>query len=473
MVMIRSMLIFLTFSFLISCNKAPNEPKADSSKEIVSFNLKMANGVLFDSTQVSVKIQGTSIEITLPFNSDLSQLIPVIVFKGKSILPSSEVIQNFSIPIIYNVTAMDGSSVKYTVTVHTDNTPPPIVYFGSSNNFFYALNALNGSLIWKFESTKPFMYLSASYNNGVIYMAGVDGYVYAFDALTGSIKWKNLLTTIGIESNVVFNNGILYVGANDHYFYALDANTGAIKWRFLTGGNVSSSPTLLNDIVYFGSSDGKLYCLNATNGQLKWYYQTGDMINHSGPALVNGIIYFGSRDKNLYAINANAGTLVWKYSSNNISLEMSSPTVSNGIVYIAGWYNTSNFSEKGSLLAIDALTGKLVWEKLPNTGFGSSPCVTNGLLYISGDDMNEYAINAINGEIIWSKQILPNNASPVVSNGIVYVGGGGTWYFYALDAKTGAEKWKFNTPNGTMTTSALIVTQNGTPIFSGDSGSIQ
>ncbi len=470
--MLKSILTALLLFTLFSCNKTPNEPIADSSKEIISFSLKMSNGLSFDSSQVVVKIQGNTIDITLPFNSDLSQLTPFISFKGKSITPASGVLQDFSQPVTYIITAMDGTSQKYTVTVHTDKTPPPIVYFGSSNNIFYALNALNGSLLWKYQSTKPFV-SSATYNNGTVYMAGIDGYVYSFDALDGTVKWKNQLNSIGIESNVVFNNGILFVGTDDDYFYALDANTGAIKWRFLTGGNISSSPTLLNDQVFFGSDDSKMYCLNALTGELKWSFKTGDIINISGPALVNGILYFGCRDKNLYALNANTGVLVWKYFVTNISLEMSSPTVSNGIVYIGGWGTFPVNGTKGSLYAVDALTGKLIWEKLQNTGFSSSPNITNGILYISGDDMKVHALNAASGESIWEKMIIPNSSSPVVSNGIVYVGGGGTWYFYALDAITGTEKWKFNTPNGIMTTSPLIVTSMGAPIFPGDSGSIQ
>jgi outer membrane protein assembly factor BamB len=171
----------------------------------------------------------------------------------------------------------------------------------------------------------------------------------------------------------------------------------------------------------------------------------------------------------LYAIDANTGALVWKYYANGISLEQSSPTVANGIVYIGGWYNLA-LNTKGSLYAIDAITGKLIWERLQNTGISSSPCVANGKLYITCDDLMIHALNATTGDSIWAKRILPNSASPAVANGIVYIGGGGSGYFYALDANTGAEKWKLGIPSALMTSNPLIVLGSGQPYYSGDSG---
>jgi outer membrane protein assembly factor BamB len=193
------------------------------------------------------------------------------------------------------------------------------------------------------------------------------------------------------------------------------------------------------------------------------------MLNQSGPALYNGTVYVGSRDGYFYAINMSDGSLKWRFSANGISLEQSSPTVSNGIVYIGGWYDVPGFTRKGSLYAVNATTGQLVWEGLTNTGISSSPTVANGIVFITGDDLNLSALDAATGAIRWQKQILPNSASPAVSNGIVYVGGGGSHYIYAFDAATGTQKWRYNT-TGLMTSCPLIVTSAGTADYAGDSG---
>lgn len=459
----------LCFFILLFSGCVKSSLSPDTTKEIVSFALKQADGTYFQLSDVTVVIKSDSINITLPPNTERNGLTPEIVIKGKNISPASGLPQDFTRPVVYTVTAADGSSIKYTVIVSSTNTSATI-YFGSSNNHFYALNAEAGTLLWKFSSTASFAYSSPTFENNTVYVGGIDNYVYAFNATTGQIKWRTGLGTTGIESNAVVVNGTVYVGCNDDYLAAIDAATGIVKWRFYTGSNISASPTVGHGTVYFGSSDNNLYALDSATGTLKWKFATGAMINQSGPALVNGVVYVGSRDGNLYAINALTGNQKWRFSAGGISLEQSSPTVANGIVYIGSWYNISNFSQKGSLFAVDANTGQLVWEKLQNTGISSSPCVVNGRLYITADDLNLHALDAATGTTLWTKRVLANSASPAVSNGIVYVGGGGTGYFYAFDAITGTEKWKFAVPGGLMTSSPLIVTSPTTADYSGDSG---
>lgn len=450
---------------LASCTKPGETP--DLSKEIISFSLKNADGSPFTGP-LQATINDTVITVTVPNNTNRIGLIPEISIKGKTISPASGVAQDFSVPVKYTVTAEDGSSRTYTVIVVYAN-PNGILYVGSSNKNFYAIDALTGNQVWKYAGTNWFVYSSPTYANGTVYVGCVDSYVYAFDAQTGTVKWKFLAGNTGVESDAVVMNGTVYVGSNDDYLYALDATTGQLKWKFLTGGNISASPVVINGTVYFGSSDGKLYALD-TNGQLKWSYTTGAMINQSGPAYSNGVIYVGSRDSYLYAIDASNGSLRWRFFANGISLEQSSATVANGIVYIGGWYNISGFTEKGSLYAVDANTGQLVWEKLTNTGIGSSPCVSNGKLYISCDDNYVYALDAATGATIWKQLVLANGASAAVANGTVYIGGGGTNYIYAFDAETGVVKWKFSTPGASMTSSPIIVNASGDASYSGDSG---
>lgn len=67
--------------------------------------------------------------------------------------------------------------------------------------------------------------------------------------------------------------------------------------------------------------------------------------------------------------------------------------------------------------------------------------------------------------------ILPNGASPAIANGTVYVGGGGTGYFYALDAANGNIKWKFAIGNSGLSTSApCIIGTDGAIFHPGVSG---
>ena len=468
---------FSFFPFIVllsvfsSCTSSDAPIPKSSDKEIVTFVLKKSDGTAFAAADILVNWSGTNIEFILPYGTATNPLTPEFTIKGVSVKPGSGVAQDFSKPVYYTVTAEDGSSTQYTVTVKWGTAP--LIYFGGSDNYLYCLDGGTGTQMWRYKGEGSFVFSSPTYANNTIYIGSEDNHVYAIDPKGGYTKWMKKIAVTGIESDAVYNNGTLYVGTNDDYLYALDANTGSTKWTYLTGANISSSPTVENGVVYFGSSDGNFYALNAANGSLKWKYSTGGMINQSGAALVNGVLYFGSRDANVYAVNASDGSLKWKYSTGDISLEQSSPTVSNGIVYIGGWYNVAAFTKKGSLYALNALTGQLIWKGLDNTGISASPYVQNGIVYITTDDLKIHALNAFNGTPLWNKEILANSASPVVAFNRVFVGGGGSRNFYCFDALTGNEIWRFPLPVALNTSSALILPASGGPVHPGDSGSNQ
>lgn len=462
----------LIIILLISCSKTGTPTTLDSAKQILSFSLKKADGTAFAAAEINLSITADAVTVTIPAGTDRTQLVPEIAISGVTISPLSGAMQNFTNPVLYTVTAEDGTTANYTVSVKNAEPAPVnnVVYIGSSDNNFYALDALTGVLKWKYQGTESFAYSSATYANGTVYVGGIDSYVYAFDALTGVVKWRFEAGSTGVESDAVVVDGTVYVGSNDDYLNAIDANTGLLKWRFLTGANVSASPVISAGVVYFGSSDNNLYALEASTGNLKWSYATGAMINQSGPALANGSLFVGSRDGYLYSINPVNGTLNWRFSSAGISFEQSSPTVVNGIVYIGAWYQIGNFTRAGSLYAVNAATGQLVWETLQNTGFSSSPVVADGHLFITADDGNIHALDALTGASLWQKAISPNSASPAVANGVVYVGGGGTRFIYAFNTVNGNEVWRFSVPNGLMTSSPLIINASGAACYSGDSG---
>jgi hypothetical protein len=63
-------------------------------------------------------ITGTNIAITVPYGTNVTALAPTgINITGASVTPASGVPQDFTNPVIYTVTADDGSTREYTVTV--------------------------------------------------------------------------------------------------------------------------------------------------------------------------------------------------------------------------------------------------------------------------------------------------------------------------------------------------------------------
>ena len=444
--------LILSFSFLIflafSCKKQIN---LSSDKNIVSVKLCTADTVLLDTNKVTVNIHLDTVYIQVPYGTFINKLIPFIKYTGKKIFPSDSTVQNFSTPFNYTVTAEDGTSKTFVIVV-TAKPGITIVYMGSSDNNMYALNADNGNLIWKYTANGQFQYSSPILANGILYAGCTDNNLYAFDPLAGKLIWK-FATNGAIESTSYYdvNTNSIFVGSDDHNFYKLDASNGSLLWKFSTWGNVSTTPVVSNGIVYFGSDDSYLYALNVSDGSVKWKYYAGNIFNSSSPVLYNGNVLIGTRDGNLFSIDMVSGKLMWLFSTGGISLELSSPVIYKGLVYIAGWYNSS-FTVPGSVYGIDAKTGIINIQTLNKLGFSCTPDIYNGNLYISADDGNVYSVNAVNGTINWYANILPNSAISLAYHNYVFVGGGGTHYFYALSITDGSTIWKYPVgSNGFMT----------------------
>ena len=75
----------------------------------------------------------------------------------------------------------------------------------------------------------------------------------------------------------------------------------------------------------------------------------------------------------------------------------------------------------------------------------SSPAVWNGVVYFGSGDGDIYALDAASGALRWKYQTGDVvHASPAIADGTVFIG---SWdsYMYALDATSGALKWRFKT----------------------------
>lgn len=100
---------------------APPAPIKSSLKVITIFNFNSL------SPNVAGVIDETAhnISLTIPFGTDVTNLIPTITFSDKaSVSPNSDIAQNFTSSVVYTVTAEDNSTQTYTVSVIVSNPPP-------------------------------------------------------------------------------------------------------------------------------------------------------------------------------------------------------------------------------------------------------------------------------------------------------------------------------------------------------------
>jgi hypothetical protein len=91
---------------------------------VIRSSAKQVNSFVFKNPSVNalVDLSQKTISATFPAGTDLSKLSPTIIVSDKAtVSPKSESIQDFTKPIIYTVTAEDGTIQNFTATMKVEN----------------------------------------------------------------------------------------------------------------------------------------------------------------------------------------------------------------------------------------------------------------------------------------------------------------------------------------------------------------
>ncbi len=299
-----------------------------------------------------------------------------------------------------------------------------VVYVGSDDGNFYAIDAGSGTQKWKFEA-KSRVPSTPAVSSGTVYFTAYNGNLYALDAASGQQKWK--FQTAGerrfagkhlhgvqpanetmpdpfdcfLSSPVVWN-GAVFFGSGDGNIYSVNAGSGALNWKFKTGDVVHASPAIADGTLYIGSWDSYFYALDAASGQERWKFKTGedeDIHNQVGiqssAAIADGMVYFGCRDSHLYALDARTGEKKWAYSGNG-SWVISSPAVKGGKVY----FDTSDTS---LVIEADAKSGAVLHSfNLNHWYLYSSPAIAGNFMFVGSTQGKLVAVDLASFSPAWT-----------------------------------------------------------------------
>jgi len=227
-----------------------------------------------------------------------------------------------------------------------------------------------------------------------------------------------------------------------------------LKWAFgYAGVNAArAQPTLAGGRLFVASENGEAHALDPKTGCTYWTFRaqagirTGLSVGPYKSAAGSGqAVYFGDVKANAYAVDAQTGRQLWvrKVDDHLAASLTGAPTVSGGKVFVpvqglneegqggTGKYPCCTF--RGSLVALDANTGAVLWK----TYMVDAP-------QPRGKNKDGIQMSGPAGGGIWS--------SPTVDTkrGAVYVATGNgyadppqkmTNAVVALDLQTGAVKW--------------------------------
>lgn len=297
------------------------------------------------------------------------------------------------------------------------------VYFGSLGRdkaALYALDATTGKERWH-TPTNASVSWSPLFSKGKVYFSTDDGFFYAVDAKTGVEKWHFSPEQRDLDSSecdrcallfrpAIITNGIIYVGSLDHHLYALDAETGAVRWHFSTGDSVLGPPAIVDDRLYLGSMDGNLYVLDVETGKEKQRYSISKGI-YSTPIIDKDTIYLVNGS--LIALDAKTGTEKWRFNGDSLR-------------------ELFNISAKSDI------------PDMPPTEITSNILMLDNILYVITTNAL-YAVDKTTGEKIWRFSDLQGSvfSEPTLNEDTIYFGDS-AGYLYAVDARTGVERKRYN-----------------------------
>ena len=232
--------------------------------------------------------------------------------------------------------------------------------------------------------------------------------------------------------------------------------TPPLKQRWVVNfGQPISYPLIADGKVYVtvkNASGGgtTLFALNATNGATLWSSNLGGSFPWSGSCYENGRVFALNASGLLRAFDGATGTVVWSALLPGQFMFTSMPTVRDGVIYTGG------AGSGGTVYAVNATNGALIWTQSVANGDHSSPAVTSDGVYVSYSCPNVYKLDPATGAVIW--HFAPGcsgggGKTPALYNNRLYVRDStGTIH----DSFTGALIGNFIAKN--------------TPVFSGNNG---
>jgi polyvinyl alcohol dehydrogenase (cytochrome) len=201
--------------------------------------------------------------------------------------------------------------------------------------------------------------------------------------------------------------------AGEHLIGGRNASRLTTAWQITTAGDVTTTPTVADGIVYFPDSGGKLWAVSATSGTVLWsqevssYTGTSGSLSRTSPAVYGNELILGDTSPAghgtyVFAVDRRSGHLLWRtqVSTHPAARMTSAAVVYHGVAFVGVSSDEEGLATRpgyqcctfrGSVDALDAETGRLLWQTYTvpagysgGAVWGSTPALdpANRLLYV-------------------------------------------------------------------------------------------
>jgi len=316
-----------------------------------------------------------------------------------------------------------------------------------------ALRLSDGAQLWSAAGEYP-----RADAGGVLYADKNEGIV-AINDMTGTSRWTwTPPADDEFEAGLVFGSGVVIVattvrgggGGSGYYgLHALNTSSGATRWERPRGNNSFGVPAIVGDRVYFcwwSNSSRKLGAYTITTGATVWERDWAAFNGADGADIRSADgqrLYVGIGEAGMAALRESDGATIWSHDP---------LTTSEGELYPFAFTGTGVYAWAGGAVAkFDTASGTQTWSQQVD---GGRPVLLDNMIYLSrGSPDVTYALDASTGAIRW--RFPAALMGYVVRNGVLFARLDHNPIqpqltpdtLYALDATTGALYWKRDLPS--------------------------
>lgn len=223
-----------------------------------------------------------------------------------------------------------------------------------------------------------------------------------------------------------------------------------LKWAFNYPGSKNGQATIVGDWLFTTSMSGAVYALDTRTGCVRWRH-VAEAATRSSVTVIpmndgRHALFFSDWTKSAVALDAATGELLWKTKiDDSHGLQMTgAPTVYDGKLFVPISSGVEAFAEydgwecckfRGSLVALDVATGKVLWKT-----------------YTTDVEPKIFGVNRL-GRPMWGPAGGAIWSAPTIdaARGLVYVGTSNSYTdaphdgsdaVIAMDIETGKVRWR-------------------------------
>lgn len=183
--------------------------------------------------------------------------------------------------------------------------------------------------------------------------------------------------------------------------------------------------------------------------RIGWRFQD-DVLVELPPVMYRTTIYLIDEYGSAKAIDARTGRKLWETKAGTLAATSPAIDVKDQLVLMPLLSTNPNATAtstpgNGRFVALSMSTGRVVWSRPVPQGSESSPLVWNGTVYFGDQGGTVYALRARTGATVWTYHAAGAvKGGPAFANGLLYFGDY-AGRAYALDARSGRQVWAVST----------------------------